>query len=129
MAYVVVFWGGWVGLLARFGRGWAAGVVPGSSLGGGVGELCAVGGVGLNVPGNICVGLIRGLRPVMVFSTILVKLLTDGVGTVTRGADFLVGLFLYLVVCNLFLRIGLARLGGDFGGIGFALANLVVGFV
>ena len=73
--------------------------------------------------------LIEKLEPIIIFSAVLIGLLFSKVEIIAQNTDYLITIFLCLMLYGLFLEVPLGNLKNSFKNIKFSLTSLIINFI
>lgn len=73
--------------------------------------------------------LIEKLEPVIIFSAIILGLLFSNIGIIAENTDYLINIFLCLMLYGLFLEVPISELKNSFKNLKFTSTSLIINFI
>jgi ACR3 family arsenite efflux pump ArsB len=73
--------------------------------------------------------LIEKLEPAIIFSAIILGLLFSNIGIIAENTDYLINIFLCLMLYGLFLEVPISELKNSFKNLKFTSTSLIINFI
>lgn len=73
--------------------------------------------------------LIEKLEPIIIFSAVLIGLLFSNIDIIAKNTDYLINIFLCLMLFAVFLEVDLSKLKDSFKNVKFSLTSLIINFL
>ncbi|MBE6495939.1 MAG: arsenic resistance protein, partial [Methanobrevibacter thaueri] len=73
--------------------------------------------------------LIEKLEPIIIFSAILIGLLFSNIDAISNNTDYLINIFLCLMLFGLFMEVPLKDLKDSFKNVKFTSTSLIINFI
>ena len=73
--------------------------------------------------------LIEKLEPIIIFSAVIIGLIFSNVNIIAQNTDYLITIFLCLMLYGVFLEIPLNELKNSFKNVKFTITSLIINFI
>ncbi len=73
--------------------------------------------------------LVKKLEPIIIFSAVLIGILSSNIHIISQNTGYLINVFLCLMIYGLFLEINLNELKYSFNNVKFTLTSLIINFI